>query len=71
MPMPVFTFLEHYDWKGKKIYPFCTHEGSRMGNSVRDLKKACPQADVKDGFSIYGSKVNSAEAEIRDWLSQA
>lgn len=71
MPMPVFTFLEHYDWKGKKIRPFCTHEGSRMGSSVRDLKKACPQAEIGDGFSIYGSQVQGAEAEVRSWLSQA
>lgn len=28
MPMAVFTFLEHFDWSGKTIRPFCTHEGS-------------------------------------------
>ena len=31
MPMAVFTFLEHFDFCGKTIYPFCTHEGSGMG----------------------------------------
>ena len=25
MPMPVYTFLEAHDWKGKTIIPFCTH----------------------------------------------
>lgn len=25
MPMPVFTFLEKYDFAGKTILPFCTH----------------------------------------------
>ena len=24
MPMAVFTFLEHFDFSGKTIYPFCT-----------------------------------------------
>ena len=28
MPMAVYTFLESYDFTGKKIHPFCTHEGS-------------------------------------------
>ena len=28
MPMAVYTFLEHYDFTGKLICPFCTHEGS-------------------------------------------
>ena len=27
MPMAVFTFLEHFDFTGKTIKPFCTHEG--------------------------------------------
>ena len=26
MPMAVFTFLEHFDFSGKTIKPFCTHE---------------------------------------------
>ncbi len=25
MPMAVFTFLEHFDFSGKMIKPFCTH----------------------------------------------
>ena len=31
MPMAVYTFLEHYDWQGKTIHPFCTRRarGSR------------------------------------------
>lgn len=31
MPMPVFTFLEEYDFAGKTIVPFYTHEGSSLG----------------------------------------
>lgn len=32
MPMAVYTFLEHYDWQGKTIHPFCTNEGSGLSN---------------------------------------
>ena len=28
MPMAVYTFLDAFDWTGKTIHPFCTHEGS-------------------------------------------
>jgi flavodoxin len=41
MPMAVFTFLESYDFSGKTIVPYCTHEGSGMGSSEQDIKKAC------------------------------
>lgn len=41
MPMAMFTFLERYDLSGKKIIPFCTNEGSRMGSSEHDLKNLC------------------------------
>ena len=32
---PVATFLTSYDFAGKTVVPFMTHEGSRMGRSAR------------------------------------
>lgn len=68
MPMAVFTFLESFDFSGKIIKPFCTHEGSGMGNSVSDIKKLCPNADVQSGLAIYGSSVNRAKSDIERWI---
>ncbi len=68
MPMGVFTFLEQYDFSGKTIVPFCTHEGSRLGNSVRDIAKLCPQAKVMEGLAIRGGTVTKAQADVADWL---
>ena len=31
MPMAVYPFLEKFDWSGKTIHPFCTHERSALG----------------------------------------
>lgn len=31
MPMPLFTVLDKYDFLGKTIVPFCTHEGKSNG----------------------------------------
>jgi len=68
MPMAVFTFLEHFDFTGKTIRPFCTHEGSGMGSSGEDIKKLCPGAEVGKGLAIRGGSVGNAEPEIRKWL---
>ena len=68
MPMPVYTFLESYDFTGKTICPFCTHEGSGLGNSERDIVGECPGADVRKGLAIKGSKVNEARQEVEKWI---
>lgn len=69
MPMPVFTFLESYDFSGKTIIPYCTHEGSGMGSSERDIKKLCPNAKVLSGLAIRGGSVKNAAGTIKSWLS--
>lgn len=68
MPMPVFTFLEGYDFSGKTIVPFCTHEGSGLGHSVTDLKKSCPKSIVLEGLDIRGSSVTNAQNDVSGWL---
>ena len=68
MPMAVFTFLEHFDFKGKAIRPFCTHEGSGMGASEKDIARLCAGAKVEKGLPIHGGSVASAETLIRSWL---
>ncbi len=71
MPMPVFTFLERYDFSDKIILPFCTNEGSGMGRSEDDIKKLCPQSKVLKGLSIRGGSVRDADAIIDKWLKQS
>jgi flavodoxin len=68
-PMAVFTFLESYDFSGRTIVPFCTHEGSGLGNSERDIRKLCPNAKVLPGIAIRGGSVKSAGNSIKTWLS--
>lgn len=68
MPMHVFAFLESYDFSGKIIKPFCTHEGSGMGSSERDIKNLCPQAKVEKGLPVQGGSVGSAKKLIEKWV---
>ena len=67
IPMPVATFLERSDLSGKTIRPFCTHEGSGLSNTVRDIEKAAKGAVVKPGLAIHGSDVDSAMAKLKGW----
>lgn len=68
MPMAVFTFLEHFDFTRKIIRPFCTHEGSGMGSSEKDIGRLCPSAKVEKGLAIRGGSVAGSEADIKKWL---
>lgn len=68
--MAVFTFLEHFDLGGKTIKPFCTHEGSGMGNSIQDICRICPDAKVGKCLAIYGSHADKSSKEIEKWIKE-
>lgn len=70
MPMAVFTFLEHFNFSGKTIFPFCTHEGSGMGRSESDIRRLCPKAEVKKGLALRGGRIHDSEPEIKRWLEE-
>ena len=70
MPMAVFTFLEHFDFTGKTIRPFCTHEGSGMGGSIGDIERLCPGARVEKGLAIRGGSVQRSKEEIETWIKE-
>jgi len=68
IPRPVATFLSKNDFSGKKVVPFCTHEGSRLGRSVTDITKLCPQSTVLEGLAVRGREVKTAHNEVSGWL---
>jgi len=66
-PRIIETFLESYDFSGKKIIPFCTSGGSGVGRSDVALHKNVT-GDVK---WEKGRQINRPrEAEIRRWLDE-
>jgi flavodoxin len=70
LPMAVHTFLESYDFSRKTIIPFCTHEGSGLGSSVRNIEKLCPNAEIKNAISFRGGSVKNARSEVEKWINQ-
>lgn len=69
MPMAMFTFLEEYDFSGKKIVPFCTHGGSSFGRSLTDITTLAPSATVLDGFETRGDRADSAGDDVQKWIA--
>ena len=57
-PTIINTFLESYDFSGKKITLFATSGGSGFGNTVQDLRNSAPDAHI-----FEGKIMNMASAE--------
>lgn len=74
MPMTMFTFLESYDFSGKTVVPFCTHEGSALGSSERDISELIPDAELLEGLAVRGQTAQNRQDEAReavtDWLRE-
>ena len=63
-PTIVNTFLEKYDFSGKKIVLFATSGGSGFGNTVKELKPSAPRAEI-----VEGKLLNRAnKQEIEKWV---
>lgn len=68
LPMPVFTFIESYNFSGKTVIPFCTNGGGGFGRGVNSMKSKMPGAKFLDGFEINGSSAASAQDDVNKWL---
>lgn len=71
MPMPVYSFLEEYDFSGKTILSFSSHGGTMFGDSVSDLSKSVPNAYVGIGFEFHYSGGSDLADRLADWLAQS
>ena len=73
LPMAVYTFLESYDFSGKTVIPFCTHEGSGLSGTNRSIESTCSGATVLDGLAIRGSvaqnQQDTARSDVSKWLA--
>ena len=70
MPMAVYTFLEAFDFTGKTIHPFCTHEGSGLAGTETDVANAARGARVTKGIAIAGHAVRGARAQLESWCKK-
>lgn len=66
-PTIIKTFLESYDFSGKKIALFATSGGSGFGNTVKDLK---PSVAASAEFVSEKLLNRVSDTEIAEWVSQ-
>lgn len=69
IPMPIASFLEEYDFAGKRIIPFCSHGGGRFGQSITAIAKLAPNSDIGNGLSIHYSGGSSMPDDVSAWLT--
>ena len=69
IPMPIASFLEEYDFTGKRIIPFCSHGGGRFGQSLTAIAKLAPQAVMGEGLSVHYSGGADLPDDISEWLA--
>ena len=76
LPMPVYTFLESYDWHGKTVIPFCTSAGENMtGLEDRVIPRYAKGAKLQDdGLGLRGKSVQEnpeeARRKVKAWLKK-
>ncbi|MBP6170167.1 MAG: flavodoxin [Bacteroides sp.] len=68
MPMAIYSFFDEYDFNGKTVIPFVTHEGSRFSQSVETIKNLEKGANVVQGPSVVGRSVLESKETIEGWL---
>jgi len=69
MPMPLYTFLEQYDFSGKTIIPFTTHAGSGFSDTIQTIAYLQPNATViPDGLAVSRGSVPNSEDDVLAWV---
>ena len=64
-PTIINTFLENYDFAGKKVILFATSGGSKFGKTIEELKVSVPDTcEIIEGKLLNGKQTIPA---IREW----
>ena len=63
-PTIINTFLEAYDFSGKKIVLFATSGGSGFGNTIKELQPSAPDAVITEGSLLN----RGTKKEISEWV---
>lgn len=66
-PTIINTFLESYDFSGKKIVLFATSGGSGFGNTVKELKNSVSETATINEWKILNG--DPSVDQLRMWLN--
>ena len=72
VPRVMMTFFESNNFSDKTIIPFCTHGGSGLAGTEREIADACPNAKVLSGLAIVGKRCQddpaAVQKDVDTWL---
>ncbi len=73
LPMILHTFMERYDFAGKTVIPFNTHEGSGQSGTQSAIANKLSGATVLQGLAMRGSTAQAlvcagTDATVKNWL---
>ena len=63
-PMIINTLMETYDFSGKTVVPYATSGGTGIGQSIEDIRREIPDANVRDGLLVKSND------DIIPWLQE-
>ena len=66
-PTIINTFLEKYDFTGKKIVLFATSGGSGFGNTVKELQPSAPGAQFVEGRLLNHANKKEIEELVTEF----
>ena len=69
LPQAVQTFLSEYDFSGKTVIPFCTHDGYGAGSSFSAVAELVPGAETMEGLSIPAAELTASADTVMSWLN--
>ena len=70
-PRAVFSFLSRYNFSGKTVIPFCTHDGYGQGRSFREIAEAAGAGAASlDGIAIDAKNVTGSSRAVSSWLER-
>lgn len=68
LPQTVRAFLSEYDFTGKTVIPFCTHDGYGAGSSFTTASELAAGAETLEGIAIEVEDVPVAQDTVAQWL---
>ncbi len=69
--MAVSSFLEEYDFSGKRVVLFCSHGTGGLASSVRDITAALPDSTIEsDVIGVYRDDIPSSRDTVKECLNR-
>ncbi|MDR2833448.1 MAG: NAD(P)H-dependent oxidoreductase [Streptococcaceae bacterium] len=68
--IPIYSLLENLDTTGKTIIPFITHGGGGLSNTISDLKKLCPKANVLEPIEVHVTRANGFHVNVQEEVTK-